>query len=133
MAIGKERRAEATGDPWTDEQVEQQLGLAFAPIHKLAFGVALGTVIGLSISLFTVVDLLMDREGVATLSLLSQYLAGYEESWLGVVVGGFWGFGVGAVAGWFLAFVRNLLLGLWLLVVRSRAELDATRDFLDHI
>lgn len=118
---------------WTEEGVERQLRLAFAPIHKRALGLALGTGVGLSIALLTLVDLLMDREGMVPLSLLAQYFAGYEESWRGVVIGGFWGFVAGAVAGWFLAFCRNLFLGLWLLVVRSRNELARTRDFLDHI
>jgi hypothetical protein len=35
--------------------------------------------------------------------------------------------------GWFLAFCRNLLLAVKLFVVRTRAELSQTRDFLDHI
>jgi hypothetical protein len=118
---------------WTEEGVERQLRFAFAPIHKRALGLALGTVVGLSISLLTLLDLLMDKEGVVPLSLLAQYFAGYDESVRGVVIGGFWGFVVGAVAGWFLAFARNVFLGLWLLVVRSRNELARTRDFLDHI
>ena len=42
-------------------------------------------------------------------------------------------FGVGFVAGWFTAFVRNLVCAVWLLGVRVRADLVASRDFLDHI
>lgn len=47
-------------------------------------------------------------------------------------------FGVGAgyagfVFGWFAAFCRNLVLAASLLIIRSRAEREQTRDFLDHI
>jgi hypothetical protein len=39
----------------------------------------------------------------------------------------------GFVLGWFLALVRNLVVALILFAVRTRAELDQTRDFLDHV
>lgn len=112
---------------------DRTLRLAFAPIHKRAFGVAVGVTAGLAIFLVTALRLLTGPEGVTYLSLLSQFLAGYEESWTGAVIGLGWGFAVGFVAGWFAAFVRNLVLVTYLFLVRTRADLLATRDFLDHI
>jgi hypothetical protein len=44
-----------------------------------------------------------------------------------------WGFLVAFVAGWFLAFCRNLALAIIAFAIRTRAELSATRNFLDHI
>jgi hypothetical protein len=99
----------------------------------MAFGVAMGTAVGLVIFAATAATLLLDARDRVPLSLLGQFLAGYEESWPGAFVGLGWGFVVGAVFGWFVAFVRNLLLAVWLLWARARADLSATRDFLDHI
>ena len=48
-------------------------------------------------------------------------------------MGAAWGFLVGFVVGWFTAFVRNLVLAVSIFAARTRAEMTATRDFLDHI
>ena len=107
--------------------------LVFAPMDKLAFGVAVGTAAGVLLFALAVADLLLDRAGRVDVALLSQFFAGYREGWGGAVVGLLWGLGVGFVIGWFTAFVRNLVLALWLVVARARADLAASRDFLDHI
>lgn len=115
------------------EKLDPRLMLAFAPIHKRAFGVAVGTAAGLLVLLVTVTSLVLDPGGRVPLGLLSEYFAGYRVSWQGALIGGAWAFFVGFVAGWLMAFVRNLAIATWIFVVRARAELRATRDFLDHI
>lgn len=133
-ATGADRTGAGPSDVETDvTAVDRTLRLAFAPVHKMAFGLAVGVTTGLTLFLVTAVRLLVGPDGVTELVLLSQFLAGYEESWAGAVVGLAWGIVVGFVAGWFAAFVRNLVLASYLFVVRTRAELLATRDFLDHI
>jgi hypothetical protein len=112
---------------------ERQLELAFAPVHKRAFGTAVGLVVGLGVLFVTVLSLILDPEQQFPLTLLGQYFAGYDVSWTGALIGAGWGLFVGFVAGWFLAFARNLVLAAWVFMVRTRAELRATRDFLDHI
>ena len=67
------------------------------------------------------------------LELLSEYFQGYSVTWPGVLIGAAWGFAVSFVAGWFAAFCRNLALAITAFLIRTRAELDATREFLDHI
>ena len=42
-------------------------------------------------------------------------------------------FFVGFVGGWFLAFCRNFVLAATVFWVRTKANLAASRDFLDHI
>lgn len=106
---------------------------AFAPIHKAAFGVATGLAAALVIFLVTAARLVLDPSGRTDLSLLAQYFAGYEQSWPGALIGAAWGFFTGFVAGWFIAFTRNLVFAIWLIVVRAKAELQQTQDFLDHI
>lgn len=109
------------------------LVLAFAPLHKRAFGIACGTVSGLFVFLLTAVYLLRAPTDAFRLELLGEYFAGYTVSWSGALVGLAWGFVAGFVAGWFTAFCRNLIIAVSLFVTRTRAELHATRDFLDHI
>ncbi len=116
-----------------DDPVERALARLFAPMDKLAFGVAVGTAAGLLLFALTAADLLLDRDGRVPLSLLAQYLAGYRVSWAGAAIGLAWGLAVGFVVGWFTAFLRNLVLALWLVAARARADLVASRDFLDHI
>ena len=114
-------------------RLERPLAQAFRPMDKRAFGLAVGLVAGLLVALVTAARLLLDPEGRTNLALLANFFPGYRESWAGAAVGAAWGLAVGAVAGWFAAFVRNLVLALWLLWLRMRVQFTATHDFLDHI
>jgi hypothetical protein len=105
----------------------------FAPIDKRALGIAVGTVAGAGIVLVTAVQLVLQPSPAPNLSLLAHYFPGYAVSWLGVWVGLVWAFTVGFFAGWLVAFTRNLVIGSWLFLTRTRAELGAARDFLDHL
>ena len=67
------------------------------------------------------------------LSLLSNYFPGYTVSWSGAVIGFAWAAFAFFVAGWCCAFVRNFTIVASVWLVRTRAELVAARDFLDHI
>jgi hypothetical protein len=109
--------------------------LAFAPIHKRAFGIATGLAAGLGLFTLTIVDLVTrgDRGDPWSLGLLSEYFAGYSVSVPGAIIGLLWGFGTGFVMGWFVAFCRNLVVAASIFWLRTRAELSANRDFLDHI
>jgi len=44
-----------------------------------------------------------------------------------------WGFLSGFVLGWFFAFCRNVVVAGSIFLIRAKAELSQTRDFLDHI
>jgi ribose/xylose/arabinose/galactoside ABC-type transport system permease subunit len=110
-----------------------ELELAFEPLHKRAFGMALGVASGLVFFLMTAVVLVRRPDPAPDISILREYFYGYTVSWPGAFVALAWGFIVGFVAGWFTAFCRNLVIAVSLWVTRTRAELDASRDFLDHI
>lgn len=114
-----------------DASLSPSLALAFAPVHKLAMGIAVGLVAGLLVAGVTAFQVIADPANGPELKLLANYFYGYTVSWRGVAVGGFWGFVTGFVAGWFVAFVRNFFLALWVIFVRARAELS--NSFLDHI
>jgi len=107
--------------------------LAFAPLHKSAFGVACGAALGFFIFLITLVGVTRPPEIQNGLSLLSEYYAGYHVTVAGAFIGLAWGFVSGFVMGWFMAFMRNMSLAGSIFWIRTRAELNETRDFLDHI
>jgi hypothetical protein len=106
---------------------------AFLPLHKRAFGMAVGLALGGLLCGITVVHLVRQPDREFPLSLLGEYFAGYTVSWEGALLGLAWGFVTGFVGGWFLAFTRNVVLASIIFVTRTRAEMAATRDFLDHI
>jgi hypothetical protein len=115
------------------DSLPRELQLAFLPLHKRAFGMAVGSAAGLLVFAATVVTLLRPALPGANLWLLSEYFYGYTVTWGGAFVGLAWGFVAGFVAGWFTAFCRNLVIAASLWLTRTRAELAASRDFLDHI
>jgi hypothetical protein len=109
------------------------LELAFEPLHKRAFGMAIGVSTGVSAFLTTAVVLIQKPTESPNLLLLAEYFYGYTVTWQGAFVALAWGFVAGFVAGWFVAFCRNFIIAASLWLGRTRSELDATRDFLDHI
>ncbi len=109
------------------------LELAFLPIHKLAFGVATGTVSALLVAALTIDALVRGSGDRLPVELLAEFFSGYTVSWQGVLVGAGWAGFAGFVLGWFLAFTRNVVLAMQLVIVRTKAHLAETRGFLDHI
>ena len=112
---------------------DDPIALAFAPAHKAAMGVAIGITAAACCFLLTAVPLLRGRPPGRQLELLANYFYGDVVTWGGAVVGAAWAVFTGFVMGWFFAFLRNALLAFKLLVLTARAELDQTRDFMDHI
>ena len=109
------------------------LTTAFLPLHKRAMGIAVGVAAGLSMFMVTAIYLVRDPDPGLVLHLLANYFAGYTVSWQGAFVGAAWAGFAGFVAGWFFAFARNFVMALMVIIVRTKAELQQTRDFLDHI
>ena len=116
------------------EPMPRAVGLLFIPIDKRAFGVAIGAasaVLVLAVTLAVIAG--GDADMKKGLMLLANYFSGYSVSMIGALVGALWAFAVGFVTGWLIAFTRNLSLAVSLFLIRSRAELGETSDFLDHI
>ncbi len=122
-----------TATPTRAMPATQAITLAFAPLHKRAFGTAVGLATGLVVFAVTIIWLLRGGQGVINLWILANYFAGYTPTWGGAFIGFGWGFFSGFVAGWFLAFCRNFVIAASLFLIRARSELESTRDFLDHI
>ena len=105
---------------------------AFATLHKRALGVAVGLTLALVVAVVTVFHMIA-RPNDVPIHLIAEYFYGYDTTWRGMAVGAWWAFVAGFVAGWFLAFVRNFMVATWMFVIRARATLSQTQDFLDHI
>jgi len=115
-------------------KVSKALLAAFAPLHRLAMGVAAGVVLGGLVFLMTASVLIRGPyQGWPNLALLGHYFLGYTVTWFGALIGLLWGFAVGFLMGWGFALLRNFAVWAWLLVVRSRAEMEQYDDFLDHV
>lgn len=108
---------------------------AFLPLHKLAFGVAIGLAAAVIVFGLTAMSIWRHpgTQYDIDIDLLSQYFSGYTVTWSGAFIGAAWAGFVGFVAGWFFAFCRNFMVAVQLVVVRTRANFRQTRDFLDHI
>ncbi len=115
------------------QRVPDILERAFAPLHKLALGVAVGVTAGLVVFLVTVFHVIAQPVDGPPLYILVNYFYGYSVTWSGAFVGFWWGMVAGFAAGWFTAFLRNLTLAVWIFAVRTRAELAQNSDLLDHI
>ncbi len=127
----------STLDPELEQRVERQLqrqlALAFAPLDKLALGVAFGTAAALLVAVATLLDLVADPTHQFPLYLLAVYFRGYDITVPGIFIGAGWAFVAAFCWGWFLAFARNLVLAVWLMIIRIRADFATQRDFLDHL
>lgn len=106
---------------------------ALAPFHKRALGLAVGFTAALATGALTLVHAVLAPSEAPPLGLLAQFFAGYEVSPLGALVGAWWSFVVGFVAGWFGALLVNVWVATWLLVIKARHDLEPTTPFLDQI
>jgi hypothetical protein len=116
-----------------EREIEPELELAFAPLHKRCLGIAVGAALGLVVFAATLLHLARSPGEPYPLVLLEQYFPGYSVSLAGAFVGLLWAFWFGFVLGWTFAFVRNCALAATALFFRARAELAENRGFLDHI
>ncbi|MBE9521309.1 MAG: hypothetical protein IME97_09260, partial [Proteobacteria bacterium] len=112
---------------------EKVLIAAFARMDKLGFATAVGTVCGLLV--FSATMWIISRGGDVLgshLRLLAQYFIGYTVT----VTGGFIAFGYsffwGFLFGWLFAYLRNLLLAIYIYHVKRKAELLSLKDFFDN-
>jgi hypothetical protein len=108
--------------------------VAFAKLDPFALGVAVGCVSGFGLWLSTAILLLKGGEHAGqTLSLLRNYVPGFEVTWTGAAIGcldvGLMGFGLGYLGAW----LRNLGIQAYAEFVRWRSESGSRRHLLDKV
>lgn len=134
MKAGQSSSSSRSSEPTkVGAELTHRMEMAFAPLHKRAFGTAVGLVFGLALFLVTSVAVIRGGDYPAVLNRIPFLVPTYSLTWTGAVLGSLSvAFGL-FCAGWFLAFSRNLVLAMSIWVLRTRAELSQTQDFLDHI
>jgi hypothetical protein len=114
--------------------VGQALEEAFAHVDALALGVAVGVVSGFGLFLTTIILLLKGGPVVGpTLSLLGQYLVGYEVTWPGAFIGLIEAGLVGFVLGSSIAWLRNTGMSAYAFSLRRHLEVEENPDLLDRV
>lgn len=113
--------------------MDDELQLAFTPLHKTCLGAAVGVALAVLVFAATLVHIGRSPAEVYPLALLAQYFPAYTVSFPGAFVGAAYGFFVGFVLGWFFAFARNVVVAITKAIFRARAEMAENRGFLDHI
>jgi hypothetical protein len=103
-----------------------------APVHTCACGVAMGMAGAAAMLVMIILEITAGRHS-PPIALFDQYFVGDSFTPVGAVIDGLGGFAIGFVTGWFVAFVRNVVMAASIFWIRTRAELRSTRDFLDHI
>jgi protoporphyrinogen oxidase len=113
---------------------DEIIDAAFARLDPLALGVAIGVVLGMGIFLATAVLLLKGGRVVGpTLSLVSNYLIGFEVSWAGAFIGLIEAGAGGFAFGYLAASLRNLGMAAYASLLRRRAEAEANRNLLEKL
>ena len=111
---------------------DQVIIQSFARLDRTALGVAFGVIVGLAVFSTTVVLLLKGGDQVGpNLSLLGQYFIGYRVTWGGSFIGLAYGFASGFALGSLAAFLRNLVLDIYLRIIKLRANLSSAQDLFD--
>ena len=132
----EDTKGRVTGDRLTPSRVERDsddlLQAAFARYDEVALGGAVGITASLCLAFATAVLLLGSNEGIVPmLSLLGNYLFGYEVSWPGLAVGvietGLLGFGLG----WSAARLSNLLIAIFERDFERRLATWTTLEVID--
>jgi hypothetical protein len=112
-----------------DELIVQSL----AKLDGTALGVAIGLLSGLVV--FIATNLLIFKGGDEigpNLALLGQFFIGYEVSFSGSLIGFVYGLISGFVLGWLIAAIRNLILSIYMFVLRLKGSMSAVNDYIDN-
>lgn len=106
---------------------------SLAKLNSVALGIAVGTLFALIIFLATNILILKGGDLIGpNLALLSQYFIGYKVTFVGSLIGSFYGFVSGFILGWLAAFLRNSVVGLYLLSLKLKNRVSAVNDFIDN-
>ena len=113
-------------------QLETLLRQAFAQYDPIALGGAVGAIAGLGLLVATILLLIKGGSNPGpNLSLLGNYLIGFDVSWRGAVLGTIEATLGGFVVGFLAAKSTNLLIRAYEISIRRKLELAGTLDPLE--
>lgn len=113
-------------DAMAERVINRVFPQIFTKLEPLAFGISVGAVAAVSLMMVTAWTALRDLTVAARmLNLLNHYLPGYDVSiFPGAILSLVYGFTLGFVSGWLVAFLRNAVMRLYFynLLWRTEAE-----------
>ena len=115
-------------DP-TEELIIQSL----AKLDGKALGIAIGLLFGLGV--FAATNFLIFKGGDVlgpNLALLGQFFIGYDVTFAGSLIGLVYGLITGFVMGWLIAMIRNLVVTVYMHIVRLKGSMSAVNDYIDN-
>ena len=116
--------------PYASEVIDETFARAFMKIDPVAFGISLGTVSGLMLFIVTLyVSLNQIEELYGYLYLLNEYFPGYDVNLVGSLLGLLYGFVLGFVIGWGIVSLRNLVVRIYISIIRRRAEIKLLEKY----
>jgi len=114
--------------------VDEEIESLFSRIDPFALGSALGIVSGFFVFLATIILILKGGNPVGLrLSLLNNYLPGYQVHWTGACIGMIGTAVVGFIFGAGIAWLRNLGVFLYTRRIRKQQEVKAKRRLLEEV
>lgn len=124
----------AVDEELAEELVEANLSTVFRKIDRMSLGLSMGVISGLVLFLMTGRLIVQGGPNMGqTLQLLNHYLPGFQVTWPGAFIGLAYGTGLGFVAGWLAATLRNSTLFLYVALTQHRAERQILRKLLEFI
>lgn len=117
-----------------EEILDATLSRTFSKLDQMAFGTAVGIVVGVVLFLATAALVLKGGQVVGPrLQLLNQYFPGYRVSLFGGLVGLGYGFLSGFLVAWGFAFLRNVAVLLSMAIIHRRARFSLLRRLLEEL
>ena len=116
-----------------DVSVDDLIINSLAKIDAVALGISLGTLFALIV--FAATNVLIYKGGDVVgpnLALLNQYFVGYDVTFTGSLVGLVYGAISGFIIGWLIAHLRNLVLSVYIHLLKVRGSLSAVNDYIDN-
>jgi hypothetical protein len=96
-----------------NENRASELNRAVARIQAAVLALVFGAIGGLALFLMTVWLILKGGQEVGPhLGLLGNFFPGYSVTWVGSLIGFFWGSLTGALIGWAIGKVYNRIVGV---------------------
>jgi protoporphyrinogen oxidase len=109
--------------------VEEELTRVFMRVDRVALGLATGVMGGVGLFVATLALVLKGGPVMGpTLGLLGQYFPGYSVTALGSLIGLFYGYISGFVAGWLVATLRNAIMFMCLVAIYRSWQLRRILD-----
>lgn len=101
----------------------------FARMDKVALGLAVGIVSAVGLFLATAVLVVKGGDQIGpNLQLLRNYIPWFSVTWPGSLVGAVSGFAGGFLTGWLVAFMRNVMVAVYVYMSAFWRRLDRFMD-----